>query len=104
MLIMLSIIACTLLVICIIAMIIYKTYHNNILARLGKPLPYNDQFMDSPALRTGTYTVDHLKLTTIVGMSFINYYFVKLMTSFLSHLFNIKITKYMFRVLFLCKL
>jgi len=102
---MLSIIACTLLVICIIAMIIYKTYHNNILARLGKPLPYNDQFMDSPALRTGTYTVDHLKLTTIVGMSFfINYYFVKLMTSFLSHLFNIKITKYMFRVLFLCKL
>ncbi|XP_025271145.1 bone morphogenetic protein receptor type-2 isoform X1 [Camponotus floridanus] len=66
-LIILSIIACILLVICIIAMIIYKTYNNNILARLGKPLPYNDQFMDSPALRTGTYTVDHLKLTTIVG-------------------------------------
>lgn len=56
-------------------------YHNNILARLGKPLPYNDQFMDSTALRTGTYTVDHLKLTTIVGMSFINCYSVKLITS-----------------------
>lgn len=24
--------------------------------------------MDSTALRTGTYTVDHLKLATIVGM------------------------------------
>lgn len=49
-------------------MLIYRTYRNNILARLGKPLPYNDQFMDSTALRTGTYTVDHLKLATIVGM------------------------------------
>ncbi|EGI69732.1 Bone morphogenetic protein receptor type-2 [Acromyrmex echinatior] len=29
---------------------------------------YNDQFMDSTALRTGTYTVDHLKLANIVGV------------------------------------
>lgn len=80
-------------------------YHNNILARLGKPLPYNDQFMDSPALRTGTYTVDHLKLTTIVGMFFFIYcYFVKLIISFFYHIFNIKITKYMFRVLPLHKI
>lgn len=64
---------------CIIVTITYKLYLHK-LEKLGKLLPYNDQFMDSPALRTGTYTVDHLKLTTIVGMSFfINYYFVKLM-------------------------
>jgi len=69
MLIIVSIIACTLLIIFTIAMLIYRTYRNNRLARLGKPLPYNDQFMDSTALRTGTYTVDHLKLATIVGMS-----------------------------------
>ena len=48
------------------------------LARLGKPLSYTDQFMDSTALRTGTYTVDHLKLTTIVGMFFINYNYIKI--------------------------
>lgn len=56
-------------------MMIYRTYRNNILARLGKPMSYNDQFMDSTALRTGTYTVDHLKLTTIVGMLF-SYYII----------------------------
>nr|KAF7425103.1 hypothetical protein H0235_007541 [Vespula pensylvanica] len=66
-LIILSTLVCILLVICTIAMMIYRTYRNNILARLGKPMSYNDQFMDSTALRTGTYTVDHLKLTTIVG-------------------------------------
>ncbi|KYN01517.1 Bone morphogenetic protein receptor type-2 [Cyphomyrmex costatus] len=60
-------IACTSLVICTISMIIYKSSHNNILIRLGKSLSYNDQFMDSTALRTGTYTVDHLKLANIVG-------------------------------------
>lgn len=68
-----SVLLCILLVICIIALMIYRIYHNNMLARLGKPLSYTDQFMDSTALRTGTYTVDHLKLTTIVGMLFINY-------------------------------
>lgn len=68
MLIISSVIACTLLILFTVAMLIYRTYRNNILARLGKPLPYNDQFMDSTALRTGTYTVDHLKLATIVGM------------------------------------
>lgn len=73
MLIVLSTLICTLLVICTIAMLIYRTYRNNILARLGKPMSYNDQFMDSTALRTGTYTVDHLKLTTIVGTLF-SYY------------------------------
>lgn len=62
-----STVVCTFLLICTIAMMIYRTYNNNILARLGKPISYNDQFMDSTALRTGTYTVDHLKLTTIVG-------------------------------------
>lgn len=67
-------------------------YHNNILARLGKPLPYNDQFMDSTALRTGTYTVDHLKLTTIVGMSFINYFCKKLMNLFHLIYLNYKIS------------
>ncbi|KAI4504255.1 hypothetical protein M0802_000726 [Mischocyttarus mexicanus] len=66
-LIVVSTLVCTSLVICTIAMMIYRTYRNNILARLGKPMSYNDQFMDSTALRTGTYTVDHLKLTTIVG-------------------------------------
>ncbi|XP_018060219.1 PREDICTED: bone morphogenetic protein receptor type-2 isoform X2 [Atta colombica] len=60
-------VACTSLVICTISMIIYKSSHNNILIRLGKSLSYNDQFMDSTALRTGTYTVDHLKLANIVG-------------------------------------
>lgn len=54
-------------------MLIYRTYRNNILARLGKPLPYNDQFLDSTALRTGTYTVDHLKLANIVGMSLLTF-------------------------------
>lgn len=54
------------LVMCIIVTIMYKLYLHK-LEKLGKLLPYNDQFMDSPALRTGTYTVDHLKLTTIVG-------------------------------------
>ncbi|KAG7201570.1 hypothetical protein KM043_004316 [Ampulex compressa] len=67
MLIAVSSLACTLLVMCTVVMLIYRTYHNNILARLGKPLSYTDQFMDSTGLRTGTYTVDHLKLTTIVG-------------------------------------
>ncbi|XP_012151416.1 kinase protein wishful thinking isoform X1 [Megachile rotundata] len=62
-----SVLLCMLLVICIVALMVYRVYHTNMLARLGKPLPYSDQFMDSTALRTGTYTVDHLKLTTIVG-------------------------------------
>lgn len=53
------------LLICIIVAIVYITY-DNILIRLGKS-SYNDQFMDSTALRTGTYTVDHLKLANIVG-------------------------------------
>ncbi|XP_047350082.1 bone morphogenetic protein receptor type-2 isoform X3 [Vespa velutina] len=66
-LIIMSTLVCTLLVICTIIMLIYRIYYNNILARLGKPISYDDQFMDSTALRTGTYTVDHLKLTTIVG-------------------------------------
>lgn len=73
-----SVLLCILLVICIIALMIYRIYHNNMLARLGKPLSYTDQFMDSTALRTGTYTVDHLKLTTIVGMFFINYNYKKI--------------------------
>ncbi|KAG5326756.1 BMPR2 protein, partial [Acromyrmex heyeri] len=59
-------VACTSLVICTISMIIFKFSHNDILIRLGKS-SYNDQFMDSTALRTGTYTVDHLKLANIVG-------------------------------------
>lgn len=63
-----SVISCLLLTISIIIIVLYKTYRNKILASLGKPLSYNDQFMDSTALRTGTYTVDHLKLATIVGM------------------------------------
>ncbi|XP_050448402.1 bone morphogenetic protein receptor type-2 [Cataglyphis hispanica] len=63
--IILIVILCILLM-CIIVTITYKLYLHK-LTKLGKLLPYNDQFMDSPALRTGTYTVDHLKLTTIVG-------------------------------------
>lgn len=35
--------------------------------RLGKPLPYNDNYNEGNGLRTGTYTVDHLKISTIVG-------------------------------------
>jgi hypothetical protein len=30
-------------------------------------MPYNDNYNDGNGLRTGTYTVDHLKLSTIVG-------------------------------------
>ncbi|XP_024227338.1 kinase protein wishful thinking isoform X2 [Bombus vancouverensis nearcticus] len=62
-----SVLLCILLVIYIVAIMVYRVYHSNMIARLGKPLSYTDQFMDSTALRTGTYTVDHLKLTTIVG-------------------------------------
>ncbi|XP_071861347.1 kinase protein wishful thinking isoform X2 [Bombus fervidus] len=62
-----SVLLCILLVINIVAIMVYRVYHSNMIARLGKPLSYTDQFMDSTALRTGTYTVDHLKLTTIVG-------------------------------------
>ncbi|XP_043525345.1 bone morphogenetic protein receptor type-2 isoform X2 [Frieseomelitta varia] len=62
-----SVLLCVLLAIYIVALMVYRIYHTNMLARLGKPLSYTDQFMDSTALRTGTYTVDHLKLTTIVG-------------------------------------
>ncbi|XP_011149457.1 bone morphogenetic protein receptor type-2 isoform X1 [Harpegnathos saltator] len=50
-----------------IIVLLYKVCRNKILAGLGKSSLYNDQFMDSTALRTGTYTVDHLKLATIVG-------------------------------------
>jgi len=71
MLIIVTGVACTLLVICTVTMIIYTSSHKNILIRLGKP-SYNDQFMDSTALRTGTYTVDHLKLANIVGMFLLN--------------------------------
>lgn len=59
----------TLIAILVIAIIVYRTYRNKI---LKLPLTYNDQFMDSTALRTGTYTVDHLKLATIVGMSLLS--------------------------------
>ncbi|XP_076636027.1 kinase protein wishful thinking [Colletes latitarsis] len=67
MLIITSVLVCVLLVICIVALMVYRMYNTNMLTRLGKPHSYTDQFMDSAALRTGTYTVDHLKLTTIVG-------------------------------------
>lgn len=57
------------LLICITAIvyIVYKFCRNKLLGRLGKPLSYSEQLMESTALRTGTYTVDHLKLTTFVG-------------------------------------
>lgn len=87
MLIIVTGVACTSLVICTISMIIYKSSHNNILIRLGKSLSYNDQFMDSTALRTGTYTVDHLKLANIVGMFFL----IKLINN--PYLFNITMNK-----------
>ncbi|XP_012285633.1 bone morphogenetic protein receptor type-2 isoform X2 [Orussus abietinus] len=58
---------CTLLVLGTIFMVIYKVCNNNIFTMLRKPLSYNDHLMESTALRTGTYTVDHLKLTNIVG-------------------------------------
>lgn len=77
---------CVLLVLFTIAMIIYRMYHNNILARLGKPLPYNDQFIDSTALRTGTYTVDHLKLATIVGKIFVDRIPIKLRMKISHHI------------------
>ncbi|XP_015610272.1 bone morphogenetic protein receptor type-2 [Cephus cinctus] len=67
MLIIVSALILTLLVICTIAMLIYRVYRNSILTRLRKPLSYGEQLIESTALRTGTYTVDHLKLTTIVG-------------------------------------
>ncbi|XP_017889163.1 bone morphogenetic protein receptor type-2 isoform X2 [Ceratina calcarata] len=67
--IMASVLLCMSSIICFVyyVVIMDRVYHINMLARLGIPLPYSDQYMDSTALRTGTYTVDHLKLTTIVG-------------------------------------
>lgn len=56
----------TLLTVCTVATLIYRVYQNNILARLGKPLSYMEH-LESSALRTGTYTVDHLKLVNLVG-------------------------------------
>ncbi|XP_011505066.1 PREDICTED: uncharacterized protein LOC105367910 [Ceratosolen solmsi marchali] len=67
MLITVTTLACILLVTFTIIILIYRVYRNNILIRLGKPLSYNDNYNDSSGLRTGTYTVDHLKLSTIVG-------------------------------------
>ncbi|XP_014216049.1 bone morphogenetic protein receptor type-2 isoform X2 [Copidosoma floridanum] len=61
-----TILACILLVTFTVVILIYQAYKNNILLRLGKPVPYNDNYMDGNGLRTGTYTVDHLKLSTIV--------------------------------------
>lgn len=51
---------------------VYPVYHTNMLATLGKPLSYIDQFMDSTGLRAGTNIKDYLKLTIIVGMFFVN--------------------------------
>lgn len=67
MLITVTTLASILLVTFTVIVLIYLVYRNNVLMRLGKPLPYNDNFNDSNGLRTGTYTVDHLKLSTIVG-------------------------------------
>ena len=64
--------ACVLLVTTTVIFLIFRVYRKNILMRLGKPLPYNDSYNDGSGLRTGTYTVDHLKLSTIVGE---NYFF-----------------------------
>lgn len=60
-----------LVVVLIVAILLYIINRKNLMS-LGKPLSYNDQFMDSTALRTGTYTVDHLKLATIVGTFSLN--------------------------------
>ncbi|XP_008214725.1 uncharacterized protein LOC100121252 isoform X1 [Nasonia vitripennis] len=67
MLITVTTLASILLVTFTVIVLIYLVYRNNVLMRLGKPLPYNDNFNDGNGLRTGTYTVDHLKLSTIVG-------------------------------------
>lgn len=62
-----SIVVCTLIVICAITTLVCRVYRNNILGKMEKPLSFTDGFVESTALRTGNYTVDHLKLTTIVG-------------------------------------
>ncbi|XP_066588804.1 uncharacterized protein wit [Prorops nasuta] len=65
--IVISVSVCAILFTCSIAIIAYRAYHSNILGRGRKSIPYPDHYIDSLTLRTGTYTVDHLKLTTIVG-------------------------------------
>ena len=67
-----SVLLCTLLVIYIVTIMVYPVYHTNMLATLGKPLSYIVQFMDSTGLRAGTNIKDYLKLTIIVGMFFVN--------------------------------
>lgn len=47
----------------------YLSYRKDaFIHRLEKAIAYSDQSTESTTLRTGTYMVDHLKLTTIVGM------------------------------------
>lgn len=53
-----------------IIMLVYRIYKNNLILRLQKPLPRCDSFNESTSLRTGTYTVDHLKFQTILGELF----------------------------------
>ena len=62
-----STVVCALIATCAITLLICRVFRNNTLGKMKKRLSYNDGFVESTALRTGTYTVDHLKLTSIVG-------------------------------------
>ncbi|XP_020292585.1 bone morphogenetic protein receptor type-2 [Pseudomyrmex gracilis] len=62
-------IVCTSLIMCFIVISYkYLSYRKDaFIHRLEKAIAYSDQSTESTTLRTGTYMVDHLKLTTIVG-------------------------------------
>lgn len=67
MLVTLTSLICILLVTFTLGLLIYQICRNNVSLSLGKPLPYNDNFNDGNGLKTGTYTFDHLKISTLVG-------------------------------------
>ncbi|XP_058801029.1 bone morphogenetic protein receptor type-2 isoform X2 [Phymastichus coffea] len=67
MLIIVTTLACILLITLTVGVLIYIMYKNNLMMRLGKSLPYDDNYNEGNGLKTGTYTFDHLKLSTIVG-------------------------------------
>lgn len=62
-----AIFSCTLIIICSVSVIICKLYQKKRSLRFRNSLPYCDQYSDSSAFSTGTYTFDNLKLATIVG-------------------------------------
>lgn len=50
-----------------LVILMYIVYKNNFFMKYEKPMCNDDNYMDGNTLRTGTYTVDHLKISNIVG-------------------------------------